>query len=265
MENNEYRLPSSDGFLIPGKRGRIFSQLYIPEGSGPAPVVVLCHGIPGNERLLDFAVALREAGFCALHFHYSGSWGSDGQYSMVHCFEDTMTVLDWVKKNEMGLFDLDNVFVFGHSMGGIMACRAIGCSGLVRGGVVIMPLNGQIPVDEALSGAPSKEQKDFYDGCGLWLNDFGWRSMDRDAHTHPDWFRFDTYAAEMAKKPVLTVAGARDTLLPREKHIDLLNSLIEKEGRGLLETVTFDCDHGMNMHRTEIKEHIARYLKGLCR
>ncbi len=262
--NTEYRSASSDGVLIPGKRGRIFAQLYLPEGEYPAPVVVLCHGIPGNERLLDFAVALREAGFCALHFHYSGSWGSDGDYSMVHCFEDTLTVLDWVAKNETGLFDTEKVFVCGHSMGGIMACRAIGCHELVKGGVVIMPLNGQIPIDEALSGSPSKEQIDFYDGCGEWLRDFGWKTMEEDAREHPDGFRFDTYAKAMAEKPVLTVAGARDTLLPREKHIDVLNGLIEREGRGLLKTLTFDCDHGMNMRRSEIKAKIADFLRGLC-
>ncbi|MBR0139647.1 MAG: alpha/beta fold hydrolase [Firmicutes bacterium] len=262
--NGNYHLPSSDGVLIPGKRGRIFAQLYLPEGEYPAPVVVLCHGIPGNERLLDFAVALREAGFCSLHFHYSGSWGSDGDYSMLHCFEDTLTVIDWVGKNEPGCFDTDRVFVLGHSMGGIMACRAIGCSDLIKGGVVIMPLNGAVPIDEALSGSPSKEQTDFYDGCGKWLKNFGWKTMAEDAMTAPEQFRFETYAKAMAGKPVLTVAGAKDFLLPREGHLDILNGLIEKEGKGLLKSLTFDCDHGMNMHRSEIKAAVSGFLKDLC-
>lgn len=74
--------PVSDGVFIKGKRGRIFAQYYLPGGEYPKPVVMICHGIPGNERLFDFAVYLREKDFCTINFHYSGSWGSDGSYSV---------------------------------------------------------------------------------------------------------------------------------------------------------------------------------------
>jgi dienelactone hydrolase len=264
MERTEYRLPSSGGVLIPGSRGRIFAQLYLPEGLYPAPAVVLCHGIPGNERIMDFAVSLREAGFCALHFHYGGSWGSDGSYSITGCFEDTMSVLEWVGRNEQGLFDLSRVFVCGHSLGGMMACRAIACSDLVRGGVVIMPMNGRHTADGALSEVPPKGLVDFYGECAPWLRDFGWETVVRDVHLHPDWFPYESYAPAMAEKPVLTIAGSRDTLLPREQNVDVLNALIRKEGKGLLQSLTFDCDHGMNMHRGEIKACVAEFLRTLC-
>ena len=62
MDNNT-KAPSSRGMLIPGRRGKLLANSYLPGGEGPYPLVVLCHGIPGIERLFDFAVALREAGF----------------------------------------------------------------------------------------------------------------------------------------------------------------------------------------------------------
>ena len=68
----------------------------------------------------------------------------------------------------------------------------------------------------------------------------------------------------MAEKPVLTIAGSRDTLLPREQNVDVLNALIRNEGKGLLQSLTFDCDHGMNMHRGEIKACVAEFLRTLC-
>ena len=70
--------PSSGGVLLQGKRGKLHAHYYLPGGECPKPVVLICHGIPGKERLFDFAIALREAGFCTLSIHYSGSWGSAG-------------------------------------------------------------------------------------------------------------------------------------------------------------------------------------------
>ena len=72
MDNNT-KAPSSRGMLIPGRRGKLLANSYLPGGEGPYPLVVLCHGIPGIERIFDFAIALREAGFATLSFHYSGN------------------------------------------------------------------------------------------------------------------------------------------------------------------------------------------------
>ena len=52
--------PDMHGILIPGKRGRILSVLYTAGGEGTHPTVILLHGIPGCERNLDLAQALKE-------------------------------------------------------------------------------------------------------------------------------------------------------------------------------------------------------------
>ncbi|MDY4105243.1 MAG: hypothetical protein SOY37_06675, partial [Oscillospiraceae bacterium] len=83
--------PDLHGILIPGRRGRLLSVLYTAAGEGLHPTVLLLHGIPGWERNLDLAQALRRAGFHVLVFHYSGSWGSDGTYSLAHVLEDSHT------------------------------------------------------------------------------------------------------------------------------------------------------------------------------
>ena len=54
--------PDVHGILIPGRRGRSRSVLYPAGGEGPHPTVLLCHGIPGCERNLDLAQAVRRAG-----------------------------------------------------------------------------------------------------------------------------------------------------------------------------------------------------------
>ena len=63
MDSNKIAaLPGSGGVLVQGKRGNIRSHYYLPGGTYPKPVVLVCHGIPGNERLFDFSIALRAAG-----------------------------------------------------------------------------------------------------------------------------------------------------------------------------------------------------------
>ena len=54
--------PDMHGILIPGKRGRILSVLYTAGGEGTHPTVILLHGIPGCERNLDLAQAVRRTG-----------------------------------------------------------------------------------------------------------------------------------------------------------------------------------------------------------
>lgn len=119
--------PDLCGLVIPGRRGRLLGTLYTAAGEGLHPVVLLLHGIPGNEQNADLAQALRRAGFSVLLFHYSGSWGSDGSYSFAHDLEDANTVLDYILADESHDFDTARIFAVGHSLGGF-ACAHLAAS-----------------------------------------------------------------------------------------------------------------------------------------
>ena len=93
------------GILLHGRRGRLLSVLYTAGGEGLHPVVLLLHGIPGCEKNIDLAQDLRRAGFHVLMFHYSGSWGSDGDYALAHNLEDAETALDFILSDEKYGFD----------------------------------------------------------------------------------------------------------------------------------------------------------------
>jgi hypothetical protein len=51
-----------------GQRKRLFDR----------PTVIICHGLPGNEKHLDLTQTARLA---AMTFKYRGSWGSLDNYS----------------------------------------------------------------------------------------------------------------------------------------------------------------------------------------
>ena len=64
--------------LIPSHGVGLNALLFQAAGAGPHPTVILMHGLPGNERNLDLAQAIRRAGWDVLTFTYRGAWGSPG-------------------------------------------------------------------------------------------------------------------------------------------------------------------------------------------
>ena len=68
--------PASSVVLhVPSHGVSINGLAYLPTGAGPHPVFILLHGLPGNEKNLDLAQAVRRAGWIAVTFNYRGSWG----------------------------------------------------------------------------------------------------------------------------------------------------------------------------------------------
>src|SRR4051812_9863845 len=65
---------------IPSGDVKINGVAYLASGAGTHPTVVLFHGLPGNEKNLDIAQAVRRAGWNAITVNYRGSWGSPGAF-----------------------------------------------------------------------------------------------------------------------------------------------------------------------------------------
>lgn len=106
---------------IPSGGVEINGIAYLPSGAGPHPAVILCHGLPGNEKNLDLAQALRRAGWTVITFNYRGSWGSPGNYRFTQNLEDVDAVLAYARDpaNAAKLrIDPARVALVGHSMGG---------------------------------------------------------------------------------------------------------------------------------------------------
>jgi predicted alpha/beta-fold hydrolase len=72
---------------IPSHGVLINGLVYSPAGKGPHPTLVICHGLPGNEKNLDLAQAVRREGWNAVTFNYRGSWGSPGPFRFAQNLE----------------------------------------------------------------------------------------------------------------------------------------------------------------------------------
>jgi pimeloyl-ACP methyl ester carboxylesterase len=128
------KIASGDDYLL--------GQLLRPHGGKEErhPLVLLCHGFPGNEQLRDLAAALRNAGACVAYFHYRGCWGSSGDYKLQHLPDDATAVLNHVLDNaEKYHVDPERVYVVGHSMGGFCAMHLLSRDLPIKSAVVMAP------------------------------------------------------------------------------------------------------------------------------
>ena len=110
---------------------KIWGMLYLPESSGPLPLVICAHGFGGNyEHVKAYAQAFARSGIAAFAFDFiGGGYGSrsDGtmmEMSVLTEAADLCAVIDRMK--EMPEFDPDRIFLLGASQGGFVASYVAG-------------------------------------------------------------------------------------------------------------------------------------------
>ena len=139
--------------------GRFVNGLvYEPSGGGLHPTAVICHGLPGNEKSLDLAQALRRAGWNAVTFNYRGSWGSEGKFHFRQTLEDAAAVLAYLRDsaNAASLrVDTARIALVGHSMGAWVAAHVAASDHKVAAAVLISAADfgrlGALPRDQLVS------------------------------------------------------------------------------------------------------------------
>ena len=127
---------------IPSGGVNINGIVLVAAGAGPHPTFVLFHGLPGNEKNLDLAQAVRRAGWTVVTINYRGSWGSPGTFSFGQNLEDAEATLAFVRDPanaaRLGI-DPGRIAIGGHSMGGWVTAETLAKEPGVLGGVVISP------------------------------------------------------------------------------------------------------------------------------
>jgi dipeptidyl aminopeptidase/acylaminoacyl peptidase len=242
---------------IPTHGVEINGVLYRAAGPGPHPTVVLYHGLPGNEQNLDLAQAMRRDGWNVLTLHYRGSWGSPGQYSFHHVFEDAQAALDFIRDPAIAAkygVDVHRIVVMGHSMGG-MAAAIVGDHNPDLAGVgMISAANfafigaGQSQANLAKFMAQNRES----------LNDTAEQMAAEAIAGARDW-NFLDYAPNLAKHPLLLVTsddglrGASDALAKADRFL----------GGAPVTEVHFATDHSYSDHRIALETAVIRWLDGL--
>ncbi len=242
---------------IPSHGVKINGVAYLAAGAGEHPTVVLFHGLPGNEKNLDLAQAIRRAGWNVVTINYRGSWGSPGVFRFAQNLEDADATLAYVRdaQNAKALgVDTRRLVIIGHSMGGWVAINTaahdkgliglatISAGDMARIGAAPLAIRQQVMTEnmEALAGVTAQ-------------------SMAEDAATSTVNAGFVKAAPGLVGTPYLALTSddglASDT--------GALVAAIRAQGGTKVTPVHQPTDHGWNDHRIALETAIITWLQGL--
>ncbi len=242
---------------------------HIAAGPGPHPTVVLLHGFPGNERNLDLAQALRRAGWNAFFFSYRGAWGSGGEFSFGNALEDVAAVVAALGEPEFAKryrVDPARIVLVGHSMGGAAALVSAARLESVRCVASLAGANlGAFGEQVGASAEAARQTAAMFQTWGEGrIRDISGEAMVADLVEHRAEYASANYAAALARKPVLLVAGARDEIAPRATHHAPLAAAIRAQGGGLLRELTLDSDHAFSDARIALTRAVLDWAAHDC-
>ncbi|WP_109488374.1 alpha/beta hydrolase family protein [Occallatibacter savannae] len=239
---------------IPSHGVRINGVLYAPSGARPHPTIVICHGLPGNEKNLDLAQAVRRAGWNAVTFNYRGSWGSPGAFRFAQNLEDADSVLAFLRDPanaaKLGI-DTKKIVLAGHSMGGWVTVLTAAHDHALSGAILISAADmggaGEMPHDKLVAEMAS----DMESLAGVTAT-----SMTDELVRNGKKWEF-TNAVDGLKKLPLLVLSANDGLAPQT---DALVAAIRAAGGHNVEAVHQATDHSWSDHRIYLEAAVIDWL-----
>ncbi|GAA2598954.1 hypothetical protein GCM10010399_32030 [Dactylosporangium fulvum] len=242
----------------------LLGVLHVPGGPGPHPVVVLLHGFPGNERNFDLAQALRRAGYASLVFHYRGSWGVGGTYSWGAVLEDAACVVAAVRAEPLvstHRLDPSRLGVVGHSLGGFAALMTAAHDPAVRAvaSVACFDFGAAARAGQA-DPAVRAGHLAMFDEDLLPLRGTSGAALLAEMETAGDRFSLAALAPRFAERPVLLLAGGRDTVTPPPLHHEPLVAAYAAQPVPGFRHVVLPTDHAFSDHRVALTREVVEFL-----
>jgi pimeloyl-ACP methyl ester carboxylesterase len=239
---------------IPSHGVLINGIVYQPSGAGPHPTLVICHGLPGNEKNLDLAQAVRRAGWNAVTFNYRGSWGSPGSYRFAQNLEDADAVLAYLRDPAVAAklgIDTRRIAIAGHSMGGWVTAQTAAHDHALIGAILISAADLG-----AMAGMPRKDLVALMADNMEALAGVTAESMADEVTANAKAFSLDNTVGGLAQTPLL-VLTAEDGLAPTA---DKLVTAIGAAGGTRVTEIHAATDHGWSDHRIYLETTIINWL-----
>jgi len=260
--------PASTLAIEINSHGSVMNGLvYRPGGVGPFPLVVLLHGLPGNEQNLDLAQALRRAGWAVMTFHYRGNFGSEGTFSIDHVLEDANVAIAEAETPAAAKAwntDPARVVVIGHSMGGLAAAASTAHDSRRLATVLLAPWDPSTlatllrPLPLSQRNAAAKER--WGNVASSRLSGINASQLAAQIVDHGERWRLADAAQGLAERPLLIVTAARD--LPSSQAQALKTALAARGAR--FSAIEIASDHVFDDRRIELETVVIDWLSRLA-
>jgi len=260
--------------LIDSHGSKMNALFFLAAGAGPHPTMVLLHGLPGNERNLDLAQAVRRAGWNVLTFTYRGAWGSEGDFSIDNSLADVDAAVTFLRSAEaVRAYGIDSgrLVVAGHSMGGYAAASFAAHDFRRReqsaAAPRTQPLAGVILLDAwDIAGDADRTRAAGAAGRAAMiagLDDFGRalhgatpESVTDEIITNGHAWSLAGLVPWLARTPLLTIYATHGGAAENR----VLAEALRREGARLTAR-EIDSDHGFADHRIALSMEVVRWLR----
>lgn len=241
---------------IPSAGVEMNGVAYVPAGTGPHPVLLILHGLPGNEKNLDVAQSARRAGWVAVTMNYRGAWGSPGTFSFANVLADVQAALVHLRTPAVARrlrADPDRIVLAGHSMGGwataLTAARDPALAGAVLISAADMGAQGATPRDKLVAGMA--ENRETLTATAAAMAD--------ELIAKRDAFALAGAARGLARVPLL-VLSSDDGLAPGT---DRLAAAVQAAGSKKVDRRHIATDHGWSDRRIALQTLVIDWIAAL--
>jgi pimeloyl-ACP methyl ester carboxylesterase len=244
-----------------GRPAEMNALFLLASGPGLKPTMLLLHGLPGNERNLDLAQAVRRAGWNVLTFTYRGAWGSEGTFSIEHALVDTEAALAFLQSAPAAAtyaVDAARIVVAGHSMGGY-AAAATGAAHPEVAGVVLLDAWDMGEDAARVKAAGAAGRAAFIgaaDDVGHSLGAITAADLADELIRRGEQWRLAPLAPSLARVPVLTLYARHGGA----KHNRAFARLLEDEPGARVKAIELNSDHSFADRRITLASEVVAWL-----
>lgn len=233
--------------------------LYLAAGTGPHGTVLLLHGLPGYEQNIDLAQSIRRAGWNVVIFHYRGTWGTGGNFSVASAIEDTVEAMRFLRAPvNTSKYEIDphRLVIVGHSFGGFLAGYETSHDPAIAGVVIISATNlGKINADPKEREIRVKRWvTQLHPVQGTTASE-----LFAEAERHSKDWDYVQWADALRARPVLLVEA------DDQNHADMaaLATALRQKGSVSLDERSVATDHTFSDHRIMLQALVVSWLEKL--
>ena len=243
----------------------LYGYLLVPDKrmSGPYPTIIMSHGFPGYTTNNDLELAFMRMGCVVIHMNHRGAWGSEGNYLFTNLKEDLIAIAKWAHNaaiaDQYGI-DVDNIFLVGHSMGGQTVLNAAKDLPFIKGVVAMAAYD----IGAAFR---YKMEKDLFlmietEGQCLKMNSAS--EVYENALMNQQELGVLNRYDELAKRNVLLIEAAFDTIAPPEKMLKPLATKLE-ELHANVSYESIQSNHSFVGQRMKLAKIVGEWIEKIWR